>query len=168
MSPTAALIYVDNIRDASSSTTPATPKRIGRTRAVPERDRGCVAPIRAALQAIPEERRWLVSSEGAFSYLPRDFGLKELYLWPINADQQGTPQQVRKVIDAVRANKIPAVFSESTISPEACPAGRPRDGREIRRCPLRRLAQRGGRPGPDLHRPPAGSRPRRSCKGLAE
>ena len=64
------------------------------------------------------ERRWLVSSEGAFSYLARDFGLKELYLWPINADQQGTPQQVRKVIDAVRANKIPVVFSESTISPD--------------------------------------------------
>jgi manganese/iron transport system substrate-binding protein len=59
-----------------------------------------------------------VTSEGAFSYLARDFGLKELYLWPINADQQGTPQQVRKVIDAVRANHIPAVFSESTVSPD--------------------------------------------------
>ena len=42
--------------------------------------------------------------------------MKELYLWPINADQQGTPQQVRKVIDAVRANGIPVVFSESTVS----------------------------------------------------
>ena len=77
-----------------------------------------VAPIRAAIAAIPEDKRWLVSSEGAFSYLARDFGLKELYLWPINADQQGTPQQVRRVIDAVRANHIPAVFSESTISPK--------------------------------------------------
>ncbi len=57
-----------------------------------------------------------MSSEGAFSYLARDFGLKELYIWPINADQQGTPQQVRRVIDAVRANNIPAVFSESTVS----------------------------------------------------
>ena len=75
-----------------------------------------VAPIRERLQAIPPERRWLVTSEGAFSYLARDFGLREVYLWPINADQQGTPQQVRKVIDIVRANRIPAVFSESTIS----------------------------------------------------
>ena len=72
----------------------------------------------ANFSAIPPERRWLVSSEGAFSYLARDFGLKELYLWPINADQQGTPQQVRKVIDVVRANKITVVFSESTISPD--------------------------------------------------
>ena len=63
-----------------------------------------------------------MTSEGAFSYLARDFGLKELYLWPINADQQGTPQQVRKVIDAVRANKIPAVFSESTVSDQTRPS----------------------------------------------
>ena len=72
--------------------------------------------MRSSVAAIPPERRWLVTSEGAFTYLARDFGLRELYLWPINADQQGTPQQVRRVIDAVRANRIPAVFSESTIS----------------------------------------------------
>ena len=76
--------------------------------------------MRQQLQAIPAERRWLVSSEGAFSYLARDLGLKELYLWPINADQQGTPQQVRRVIETVRAERIPAVFSESTVS--AAPA----------------------------------------------
>lgn len=75
-----------------------------------------VAPIRAKLETIPADKRWLVSSEGAFSYLARDFGLKELYLWPINADQQGTPKQVRKVIDTVREHRIPAVFSESTVS----------------------------------------------------
>src|SRR5699024_3480294 len=62
------------------------------------------------------DQRWLVTSEGAFSYLARDFGLKELFLWSVNADQQGTPQQVRKVVDTVREFKIPAVFSESTIS----------------------------------------------------
>lgn len=77
-------------------------------------------PLRQQLQAIPEQRRWLVSSEGAFSYLARDLGLRELYLWPINADAQGTPQQVRRVIETVRAERIPAVFSESTVS--AAPA----------------------------------------------
>ena len=68
---------------------------------------------------MPETQRWLVSSEGAFSYLARDYKMKEAFLWPINADEQGTPQQVRKVIDIVRKNKIPVVFSESTISPKA-------------------------------------------------
>ena len=74
------------------------------------------APLRKRLEAIPAGQRWLVSSEGAFSYLARDYNLKELYLWPINADQQGTPQQVRRVIDLVRKENIPVVFSESTIS----------------------------------------------------
>ena len=57
-----------------------------------------------------------MTSEGAFSYLARDFELNELYLWPINADSQGTPKQVRKVIDAVREHGIAVVFSESTVS----------------------------------------------------
>lgn len=84
-----------------------------------------VAEIEAALDeaveaiaALPEEDRWLVTSEGAFSYLARDLGLREAFIWPINADQQGTPSQMRAVIDAVRENSIPAVFSESTVPPD--------------------------------------------------
>jgi len=75
-----------------------------------------IAPLRDAVAALPEDRRWLVTCEGAFSYLARDFGMQELYLWPMNADQVGTPQQVRAVIDGVRANDIQAVFCESTVS----------------------------------------------------
>lgn len=74
------------------------------------------ARLRTRIEKIPTDQRWLVSSEGAFSYLARDFGLREAYLWPINADQQGTPQQVRRLIDLIRKNKIPVLFSESTIS----------------------------------------------------
>ena len=75
-----------------------------------------ITPLRAQILAVLEANRWLASCEGAFSYLTRDFQMKELYLWPINADAQGTPQQVRKVIDGVREHKIPAVFCESTVS----------------------------------------------------
>ena len=82
--------------------------------------RRTIEPLRAALENIPEQRRWLVTCEGAFSYLAHDFGLKELYLWPMNADQVGTPKQVRKVIDGVRKYDIPAVFCESTVN--AAPA----------------------------------------------
>jgi manganese/iron transport system substrate-binding protein len=117
MSHEAALIYVENIRKAFVEHDPTNADTYNRNAAAySEKIKAVVAPVRAALDTIPEERRWLVTSEGAFSYLARDFRLKELYLWPINADQQGTPQQVRKVIDAVRANKIPVVFSESTVS----------------------------------------------------
>jgi manganese/iron transport system substrate-binding protein len=78
--------------------------------------RSTIEPLRTAIANIPEQRRWLVTCEGAFSYLARDFGLKELYLWPMNADQVGTPQQVRNVIDGVRKHDIPAVFCESTVN----------------------------------------------------
>ena len=78
--------------------------------------RETIEPLRAALSELPEDKRWLVTCEGAFSYLAKDLGLKELYLWPMNADQVGTPQQVRKVIDGVRDNDIKAVFCESTVS----------------------------------------------------
>jgi manganese/iron transport system substrate-binding protein len=117
MSPNNALIYVENVRKALVQYDPANEATYNANAAAySEQIKAMDAPLRARLDLIPEAERWLVTSEGAFSYLARDYGMKELYLWPINADQQGTPQQVRKVIDAVRANKIPVVFSESTVS----------------------------------------------------
>lgn len=119
MSPTDALVYVENIRKAFVAVDPANEAIYNANAAAYSAEiTATVEPIRQALSAIPEEKRWLVTSEGAFSYLARDFGLKELYLWPMNADQQGTPKQVREVIDAVRENNIPVIFSESTISPK--------------------------------------------------
>lgn len=72
--------------------------------------------LKARVDDIPADQRWLVTSEGAFSYLARDMGLKEAYIWSINAEQQGTPKQLSDLIDLVRKNNIPVVFSESTVS----------------------------------------------------
>ncbi|MER9164618.1 MULTISPECIES: metal ABC transporter substrate-binding protein [unclassified Mesorhizobium] len=120
MSPKNALIYVENIRKALSKADPANaPVYAANAAAYSEKIKAIDEPMRKRLSAIPTDQRWLVTSEGAFSYLARDFDLREAYLWPINADQQGTPQQARKLIDLVRENKIPVVFSESTISDKA-------------------------------------------------
>ncbi len=117
MSPTNGLVYVENIRKAFAKYDPANAEAYARNAAAyAAQIKAMDEPLRRRLAAIPEGKRWLVSSEGAFSYLARDYGLRELYLWPINADEQGTPKQVRRVIDIVRAEKIPVVFSESTIS----------------------------------------------------
>jgi manganese/iron transport system substrate-binding protein len=117
MSPSDVLVYVENIRAALAEHDPDNADIYAANAAAYSQEiEATVAPIREALAAIPEERRWLVTSEGAFSYLARDFGLNELYLWPINADSQGTPQQIRKVIDQMREHAIPAIFSESTVS----------------------------------------------------
>ena len=117
MSPSNALVYVENIRKALVEHDPANAEAYNRNAAAySERVKAIDKPLRERLDAIPDGQRWLVTSEGAFSYLARDYGLRELYLWPINADQQGTPQQVRRVIDEVRTNGVPVVFSESTVS----------------------------------------------------
>ncbi|APX25155.1 MAG: metal ABC transporter substrate-binding protein [Rhodobacteraceae bacterium] len=117
MALSSAELYVDNIRDALSNADPANAETYSANAArYKDEIAAVIGPLRDAAHALPEARRWLVTSEGAFSYLARDFGLREVYLWPINADAQGTPQQVRQVIDTVRAHDIPTVFSESTVS----------------------------------------------------
>ena len=119
MSPSNALIYVENIKNAFIKYDPQNAAVYEKNAAAyAEKIKQLDKPFREKLSSIPEAQRWLVTSEGAFSYLAKDYGLKEGYLWPINAEQQGTPQQVRKVIDLVKKNHIPVVFSESTISPK--------------------------------------------------
>ena len=120
MSPTNALIYIENIRKALAKHDPANADAYAANAKVYAAQVIALdKPLRKQIEAVPEAQRWLVSSEGAFSYLARDYKMKEAFLWPINADEQGTPQQVRKLIDLVRKNKIPVVFSESTISDKA-------------------------------------------------
>lgn len=117
MSPGNALIYVENVRVALGKLDPANAATYDHNAAAyAARIKALDEPLRQRLSVIPDAQRWLVTSEGAFSYLARDYGMKELYLWPINADAQGTPQQIRKVIDLVKEHSVPVVFSESTVS----------------------------------------------------
>ncbi|MEK0447862.1 MAG: hypothetical protein RL088_130 [Verrucomicrobiota bacterium] len=117
MSPENAVLYVENIRKALTEVLPQHAESFkANSDAYIAKIRETAAPVRAKLSAIPEMQRWLVTSEGAFSYLCRDYGLQPLFLWPINADAQGTPQQVQRVIDGIRANNVPVVFCESTVS----------------------------------------------------
>lgn len=117
MSPSNALIYVENIKNAFVKYDPQNADTYQKNAAAyAEKIKQLDKPLREKLSQIPADQRWLVTSEGAFSYLAKDYDLKEGYLWPINAEQQGTPQQVRKLIDLVKKNHIPVVFSESTVS----------------------------------------------------
>lgn len=112
-----AIVYITNIRDALATHDPDNAAIYGaNAEAYIAQLRATLEPLRARIAEIPESDRWLVTCEGAFSYLARDMGLSELYLWPMNADQTGTPQQVRGVIDQVRAQDIGVVFCESTVS----------------------------------------------------
>lgn len=120
MSTTNALVYIDNIRQALVKHDSENADVYNENAKVyAEKIAKMGDTMRESLKSIPKDQRWLVSSEGAFSYLAKDFDLKEAYLWPINADQQGTPRQIKDLIDKVKGFNIPVVFSESTISDKA-------------------------------------------------
>ena len=112
-----AIIYIDNIRDAFVDHDPKNAQTYNKNAKNYKNElRSTIMPLRKAINDIPLERRWLVTCEGAFSYLAQDFKMKELYLWPMNADQVGTPKQIRTVIDGIRKNNINVIFCESTVN----------------------------------------------------
>ena len=112
-----ALIYIDNIAKAFAEHDPENAAAYVRNAAAyKDQLRSTLEPLREMISKIPEDKRWLVTCEGAFSYLARDFRMQELYLWPMNADQVGTPKQVKRVIDGVKDHNIPVVFCESTVN----------------------------------------------------
>lgn len=120
MSVENAQIYIENIRKAL---TDLDPKGAEVYRRNAKRYAARLAEVGAyvedKLAKLPQQHRALVTCEGAFSYLARDFGLAEAYLWPVNAEQEGTPLQIASVIDFVGARDVPTVFCESTVSDKA-------------------------------------------------
>ena len=117
MSPLNVQVYADNAAAAFADLDPAHAAdyqaNAARYRAELQRVQDDLVD---RLRAVPNSQRALVTCEGAFSYLARDTGLTEKYIWPVNAEQQATPQQIVSTIDFVADNEVPAVFCESTVS----------------------------------------------------
>ena len=112
-----ALIYVDNIVNAISYYDKKNSELYFQNAAkYKEKIISTIEPLKESILQIPEKQRWLVTCEGAFSYLARDLSLKELFIWPMNADEVGTPKQIKKVIDRINKNEIPIIFCESTVN----------------------------------------------------
>jgi manganese transport system substrate-binding protein len=117
MSPLNVQLYVDNIVAALSELDPAGADAYAANGAAYNDELQRIHDdLVADLETVPVEQRALVTCEGAFSYLARDAGLTEAYIWPVNAEQQATPQQIRQTIEFVDDNDVPAVFCESTVS----------------------------------------------------
>ncbi|MDE3722181.1 metal ABC transporter substrate-binding protein [Nocardiopsis sp. N85] len=117
MSPDNALVYVDNIRDALID---LDPEGEADYTAAAETYKAEITEVGTYLETelaeVPEASRALVTCEGAFSYLARDAGLTEMYLWPVNAESEATPQRIAEVTRFVEDNGVPAVFCESTVN----------------------------------------------------
>ncbi|GAT01873.1 metal ABC transporter substrate-binding protein [Mycolicibacterium fortuitum] len=117
MSPLNVQIYADNMADAFADLDPENAQDYRDNAAAYNAQLQDVQnELVAQLDALPANERALVTCEGAFSYLARDAGLTERYIWAVNAEQQATPQQIASAIEFVNTNKVPAVFCESTVS----------------------------------------------------
>ena len=120
MSPLNVQIYVDNMVSAFSELDPTHADDFSANGDAYRAELQTVQDdLVEELSTLPENQRALVTCEGAFSYLARDAGLTEAYIWPVNAEQQATPQQIAQAIEFVSAADVPAVFCESTVSDKA-------------------------------------------------
>jgi len=72
--------------------------------------------LRDSLDSIDQAKRVLVSCEGALTYLAKDYGMEEAYLWPVNAESQVTPRRMLRLINTIKSKNIPTIFCESTVS----------------------------------------------------
>src|SRR5690625_1929252 len=71
------------------------------------------------MSRIPEDRRILVTSERAFQHMAAEYGLREGYVWAIDTDEQGSPQQILDLIRFIKEHEVLALFLESNVNPRA-------------------------------------------------
>ncbi len=120
MSPRLAMVYVENLRQAFTKIAPEHGEDFAASAAAYNQQLLQLdEELRQAIARLPKERRLLVTCEGAFSYLARDYGLDEAYLWPVNGDSEVTAQRLAGVIRLVEERQLPAVFCESTVNSAA-------------------------------------------------
>lgn len=119
MSPVTGQAYVDNIEAALSEHFPSDAEYFAQNA---EEYRSELQELHHRTQerfeAVDSEPH-LVTCEGAFSYLTAEYGLGEHYLWPLNAENEGTAAQTEAQISYVESHDVPVIFCESTVNDSA-------------------------------------------------
>ena len=120
ISPKRGMIYVDIIVDSLSELKPSKAELFKNNGQIYKNKIAKIdKDFSLFINNLEKNNRYLVTCEGAFSYLTNDYGLKEAYLWPVNAESQITPKRMARTISLVKNKNIPSVFCESTVSNES-------------------------------------------------
>ena len=120
ISPKRGMIYVDIIVDSLSELKPSEAESFKNNGQIYKNKIAKIdKDFSLFINNLEKNNRYLVTCEGAFSYLTNDYGLKEAYLWPVNAESQITPKRMARTISLVKNKNIPSVFCESTVSNES-------------------------------------------------
>jgi len=112
--------YVENIREALKQNDPVhaddydvnAEKYITELKALHEE-------IVDKMHAIPEDKRILVTSEGAFKYFSAAYDFQAAYIWEINSHSEGTPEQLKSIIGIIKDGGVPSLFLESSVDPRS-------------------------------------------------
>ena len=120
ISPKRGMIYVDVIVDYLSELKPSEAESFKNNGQIYKNKIAKIdEDFSLFINNLEKNNRYLVTCEGAFSYLTNDYGFKEAYLWPVNAESQITPKRMARTISLVKNKNIPSVFCESTVSNES-------------------------------------------------
>lgn len=70
---------------------------------------------RQTFENIPDDRRILFASEFAFQYLTEQYDIQEGYIWSIDTEASGSPQQIKEATEFVKKYHPPVLFVESNV-----------------------------------------------------
>ncbi|GKV54667.1 manganese-binding lipoprotein MntA [Sporosarcina sp. NCCP-2222] len=116
--PAVGIKMAEDLRDALVKKHPAKSEEIQkRGDEYVERLKAIDQEYEERIQDIPEDKRTLVTSERAFQYMTSHYGLREAYIWEIDTEENGSPAQIKSLVNFIREHQVPVLFIESNVDP---------------------------------------------------
>ncbi|RSI45114.1 metal ABC transporter substrate-binding lipoprotein/adhesin ScbA [Streptococcus cristatus] len=110
------IIYAQNIAKRLSEKDPANKETYEKNlKAYVEKLSNLDKEAKEKFNNIPEEKKMIVTSEGCFKYFSKAYNVPSAYIWEINTEEEGTPDQIKSLVEKLRKTKVPSLFVESSV-----------------------------------------------------